>query len=611
MDSQNQRYFSLFAEAYPGLACYLDREFRYRYLSHKYEEWFDFKISENLGKSLEELMGKEAFELRRSRLERCLNGEKVIFESHIVHKKLGIRSLEQIYQPDVAEDGSVRGIFAIAEDVTEKVEARQRADENQSMFRMYAESMPLMAFIADATGQTIYFNPQWKAYSGKDPYALEDSVALTHPDDKETVREEWEKCVSSGEIFQVEERILSRDGQYRWHLSRAIPIRNFLGEITKWLGTVTDIHEYKEIEKHQSRLIQVLDGSYDFISMTSMEGKILYLNEVAREILGIDKAADISKLARRDFFFDEDLGFLKDVIIPSTLKEGSWVGEVRLRNFATGEPVWVHYNSFVTKDEVSLEVTGFGAIARDLTEIKRREKELVRALRTRDEFLSIASHELKTPLTSLKLQSQMFLRSLERGDSAFQKTEKLRGMAIQSNELVSRLSRLIEDMLDVSRIRTGRLSLERNPVDLLGVTQSVIESLQYQIQTSGSDAPTISGEPGILGNWDPFRLEQVLKNLITNAIRYGRGKPIRIAISRQGNFGRVQVIDQGYGIEPHDLERIFIRFERAIDASEVSGMGLGLFIAKEIIQLHDGKISVESEVDKGSTFTVDLPLISE
>ncbi len=610
MDSQNQRYFSLFAEAFPGLACYLDKDFRYRYASHKYEEWFGAKVENMLGKTLEELMGQEAFENRRSRLERCLNGEKVVFEAHIVHKDLGIRSLEQTYQPDIAEDGSVRGIFAIAQDVTEKVEARQRADENQSMFQMYAESMPLMAFIADEKGEIIYYNPQWKNFTGKDPYTFEKGD-LTHPDDKKLVSDEWEKSVKSGEIFQVEERILSRDGQYRWHLSRAIPIRNFLGEITKWLGTVTDIHEYKEIEKHQSRLIQVLDGSYDFISMTSMDGKILYLNEVARETLGIDKDTDISRLSRRDFFFEDDLGTLKDVIIPLTLSDGSWVGEVKLRHFKTGEPVWVHYNSFITKDEATQEVTGFGAIARDLTEIKRREKELVQALRTRDEFLSIASHELKTPLTSLKLQSQMFLRSLERGDTSSQKSEKLKGMATQSNELVSRLSRLIEDMLDVSRIRTGRLSLERNPADLLGITQSVVESLQYQIQTSGAEAPTISGEAGVTGNWDSFRLEQVIKNLVTNALRYGRGRPIQIRISRVGKFGRVQVIDQGYGIGPEDLERIFVRFERAIDASEVSGMGLGLFIAKEIIQLHDGQITVESELGKGSTFTVDLPVISE
>lgn len=611
MDSQHQRFFSLFAEAYPGLASYLDKDLRYRYASHKYEEWFTLKIEDMLGKSLEEIVGKEAFELRRSRLERCLGGEKVVFESHIVHKTLGLRSLEQIYQPDIAEDGSVRGIFAIAEDVTEKVEARQRADENQSMFRMYAESMPLMAFIADEKGAIIYYNPQWKAFSGKDPYTLQNSEELTHPDDKSLVQEEWLKSVNSGEIFQVEERILSRDGQYRWHLSRAIPIRNFLGEITKWLGTVSDIHEYKEIEKDQSRLIQVLDGSYDFISMTSMDGKILYLNQVARETLGIDKELDISKLSRKDFFFEDDILRLKDVIIPMTINDGSWVGEVKLRHFKTKKPVWVHYNSFITKDEITQEVTGFGAIARDLTEIKRREKELLQALRTRDEFLSIASHELKTPLTSLKLQSQMFLRSLERGDSATQKSDKLKGMATQSNELVSRLSRLIEDMLDVSRIRTGRLSLEKGEADLLGITQSVVDSLQYQIQKSGFETPTISGEAGIVGNWDAFRLEQVLQNLMTNALRYGQGKPIRIVLSRNGNLGRIQVIDQGYGISPEDIERIFVRFERAIDASEVSGMGLGLFIAKEIIQLHDGRISVVSEINQGSTFTVDLPLISE
>jgi signal transduction histidine kinase len=163
-------------------------------------------------------------------------------------------------------------------------------------------------------------------------------------------------------------------------------------------------------------------------------------------------------------------------------------------------------------------------------------------------------------------------------------------------------------MLDVSRIRTGKLLLEKDQHDLFEITRFVIERMAVQFQASGIDLPTIRHSEAVEGKWDRFRLEQVITNLLTNAIRYGQGKPIEIDIRKVNDRAILSVKDQGYGISKQDQHRIFDRFERAINASEVSGMGLGLFITKEIIKAHQGEISVESEPGKGAIFIVDLPL---
>lgn len=235
-------------------------------------------------------------------------------------------------------------------------------------------------------------------------------------------------------------------------------------------------------------------------------------------------------------------------------------------------------------------------------------KALKEALEARDEFLSIASHELKTPITSLKLQAQMIKRSLGKSDTSVMSLEKLTAMADQTDKQADRLARLVNDMVDISRIRTGKLAIEKERFDLCELVREIVDRMKNDFLDSGIGEPKITYCHEAIGFWDKGRIEEVVINLLTNAIKYGNQKPVEIHINSNPNFVTLEVKDNGIGISPEFKDRIFERFERAgVSASEVSGLGLGLYITKQIVQLHCGDIWVESEKGLGSTFKVRLP----
>lgn len=238
----------------------------------------------------------------------------------------------------------------------------------------------------------------------------------------------------------------------------------------------------------------------------------------------------------------------------------------------------------------------------DITEKKKSEDMLHEALFYRDEFLSIASHELKTPLTSLKLQSQMFKRQLEKNERDAFAPERIRRFMNEAENQVSRLTRLVDDMLDISRIRTGRLSISPEKVEISSVVKDVVEKMKPHF-TSLEVGEFDEGEV----HCDRLRIDQVLTNILNNALKYGKGRPVKIDLRQKNDFMSISVTDQGMGIPDHFKDKIFSRFQRAVPASEVSGLGLGLYISKQIIEAHQGRISVDSELDKGSCFTVQIP----
>lgn len=245
-------------------------------------------------------------------------------------------------------------------------------------------------------------------------------------------------------------------------------------------------------------------------------------------------------------------------------------------------------------------------VAEEKEKLLEKEKEHVAS---RDDFLSIASHELKTPLTSLKLQAQVMMRAISRNDPAALSQEKVSHLVKQIDNQTTRLTRLVDDMLDISRIRTGRLKIVRDTVNLNEIILDVIERLKPQFIKTIGETPDHDLFPNVIGRWDRFRLEQVLTNLFTNAIRYGSGNPVKIRTELEGRCVRIYVTDQGIGIAKENIIKIFERFERAgMSSSEVSGLGLGLFITAQIVKAHGGEIRVESELGKGSTFIVELPL---
>lgn len=244
-----------------------------------------------------------------------------------------------------------------------------------------------------------------------------------------------------------------------------------------------------------------------------------------------------------------------------------------------------------------------------LEKIRETESYLQKALKTRDEFLSICSHELKTPLTSLKMQIQITNRLKEKkgSDVAFS-TENMEKFLVQADRSVERIIHLVNDMLDISRVATGRLSLNLERVDLCKLTQDVVERLHSFMELANCPIQvTTHGE--VNGLWDRFRLEQVLTNLLTNAAKYAPESKVEVSVTNDNGLAVLRVKDHGPGITEADQVRIFERFERAVSSNSVSGLGLGLYISKEIIELHHGSISVESVLGKGTTFTVKLPLL--
>jgi PAS domain S-box-containing protein len=227
------------------------------------------------------------------------------------------------------------------------------------------------------------------------------------------------------------------------------------------------------------------------------------------------------------------------------------------------------------------------------------------AIRARDEFLQIASHELKTPLTPLQLQLDTLTRALQKSGLQNERVfSKLETAARQT----ARLGRLVESLLDVSRITAGRFNLEMEQFDLSELVLDVAERFQGEAKRAGSELKASADHP-IVGKWDPLKLEQIVSNLVSNAIKYGSGKPIEIDVRASDGAVRIAVTDRGIGIEKEPLGRIFGRFERGVSLRHYGGLGLGLFIARQFAEAHGGTIVAQSQPGAGSTFTLVLPLL--
>jgi signal transduction histidine kinase len=238
-----------------------------------------------------------------------------------------------------------------------------------------------------------------------------------------------------------------------------------------------------------------------------------------------------------------------------------------------------------------------------LAEERAARAQAQQALRIRDEFLAVASHELKTPLTAFRLVLDGAERTLEQHPHVPEAMrKKIEILSRQSR----RLDKLVTDLLDVARIQAGRLHVHLEEVDLCAVAREVVERQEQEAARARSLVEVVADEP-VVGTWDPSHVDQVVSNLLSNALKYGAGKPVTVIVEKDDGVARLSVVDQGIGIASDDHQRVFQRFERAVD-QDFGGMGLGLWIAREIVTRHGGSIRVASELGRGARFTVELPL---
>ncbi len=229
--------------------------------------------------------------------------------------------------------------------------------------------------------------------------------------------------------------------------------------------------------------------------------------------------------------------------------------------------------------------------------------QLSQALKWRDDFLSIASHELKTPITSMRLQTQIAMRMIEKSEDKTLPYEKLTKFFSTNNKQLDKLTRLIEDLLDTTRIRAGKLTVEPVEVNLSNLVNDILERFSDQLQEAGCTL-TANIEKSVMVYCDPFRSEQVFVNLLSNVMKYAPGKPVSISLYQESDAAYLKVSDNGPGIPVEKLKTIFERFKRGNKHEGISGLGLGLYIAKQVMDAHQGSINVESQLGSGSTFTI-------
>ncbi|WP_445178452.1 hybrid sensor histidine kinase/response regulator [Pseudomonas sp. McL0111] len=242
-----------------------------------------------------------------------------------------------------------------------------------------------------------------------------------------------------------------------------------------------------------------------------------------------------------------------------------------------------------------------------LEQLQSTQLELEQAVRMRDDFMSIVAHEVRTPLNGLILETQLRKMHLARDNAAAFTLDKMHAMVDRDERQIKSLIRLIEDMLDVSRIRTGKLSIRPNRFDLVKLVSTLLQNFAQQMEAAETEVSFTAPEP-VEGNWDEFRIEQVVTNLLTNALRYGGRNPVQVRVYRESNEARVEVQDHGIGISEENQKRIFQQFERVSAKTVVAGLGLGLFISEQIVAAHGGSIVVESEINEGALFRVCLPI---
>jgi signal transduction histidine kinase len=312
-------------------------------------------------------------------------------------------------------------------------------------------------------------------------------------------------------------------------------------------------------------------------------------------------------MAPADFMAEDGIGFREALKPLLETSQPHILIETKFRRSPPAVPI------DVSVQFIRIDADRIVSIARDITERQRTQlerellyREAVDAIRARDEFLSVASHELRTPLSALQLQIQTLLQPPRRSPQAVPSPEQIKVKLQVANRQIERLTRLIGELMDVSRITAGRLRLELEEIDLAAVVREVVLRLGEEASRAHTSVD-MSAATRVVGMWDRIRMEQVVANLLTNAFKFGGGKPIEIRVEERESIGRLVVVDHGIGIAPGDVERIFQRYEQAISSRAFGGLGLGLYIARQIIEAHGGTIRVESQPGAGSTFTIDLP----
>lgn len=518
--------------------------------------------------------------------------------------------------------GEYLGMAGTVFDVHEKKVAEEALRESRAdLYRVLMQAPSGVAFLK---GPELVFNlanSRYQEIFGKGQPIIGKPMRKALPQVSEATHHIFERVYYTGEPFSAREYKSSVLGDgpgqevyFNFSIQR---ICNAQGEPEGVIVIGDEVTEQVKDRLARDELTKqlqtIVENMSEGLILSDQNGKMLLWNPAACKLHGFKSADDVfeylssfSKLFQL-YSIEGDVLELSDWPMARILKGESLIGyEVIVERLDTSDRWIGSYSGSPIYNQKGNLVMAVMTI-RDVTSRLDTERELKNAINSRDEFLSIISHELKTPLTSLKLQNQSAIRKIKKGNIGDLSPDKLSILFDKNENQINRVIRLVDDMLDLTRIQSGKFSYNFIKCDLSEIVVDVYERFKEQFESTET-LLTNQSTSSVVGYFDRDRIEQVIVNLLTNALKYGKGQAVTIKLEAHDNIGRLEVIDHGIGISPENFEVIFKKYERVVSANEVSGLGIGLFICREIVAAHGGKIWVESTIGEGSKFIAELPL---
>jgi PAS domain S-box-containing protein len=392
------------------------------------------------------------------------------------------------------------------------------------------------------------------------------------------------------------------------------PIKDSAGVVVGASKIARDITDRKRTEEERENFVRLIESSPDFIGMCDLEGVPFFVNRAGLDLVGLDDLDAARHAPVASFFFPEDRHRMMHEFFPSVLEHGHGEVEVRFRNFKTGEAHWMAYK-VVTLPDANGRPIGFGTVSQDVTERKRLADDLRRlaadlsdADRRKNEFLAMLAHELRNPLAPISNT----VKALRRG-GIDQETVRVSSELLQRQ--VGQMSRLVDDLLDMSRITRGKIELRRARVELAPIVEHAVEVVRPMFRTLNHELTVALPAQPVYLNADRERLTQVVGNLLNNAGKFtDRGGHVWVTVELDGDQAVIRVRDTGIGIQAEQLPRVFQMFAQVDTSLERSrdGLGIGLTLVKTLVELHGGTVEARSEgPGRGSEFSVRLPALSK